>query len=114
MNVNIGEKQNEKYRANIKNEIADLDKLVKNGTISSLTAEKVKITKSIIENKYYNLFKRQKNHENNWIKIEEYLSTINTLSDSDKNDIRLLAKIKENKILKLFRKKISINHLLIF
>ena len=108
MNVNIGEKQNEKYRANIKNEIADLDKLVKNGTISSLTAEKVKITKSIIENKYYNLFKRQKNHENNWIKIEEYLSTINTLSDSDKNDIRLLAKIKENKILKLFRKKISI------
>ena len=49
--------------------------------------------------------------EKNWIEIDKYLSGITTLSETEKDDIKLLAKIKENQILKLFRKKISINDL---
>ena len=108
MNGIFQEKENEEEEIKIKDEIPDLDELVRNGNISSLTAEKVKITKSIIENKYYNLEKRQDNHKNIWIEIEKYLSKINTITDADKLDIRLLAQIKENKILKLYRKKICI------
>ena len=89
--------------------IPNLDDLVKEGKISSLTAEKVKISKSIIENKYDKLFKRQKIQEQNWIKIDEYLSTITALTEEEKNEIKCLAKMKESQIYKLFRKKISIN-----
>ena len=106
--INI-EEENEDLDIIFKSEIPSLDKLVRDGKISSLTAEKVKITKSIIENKYDKLIKRQKDHEKNWIEIDKYLSGITTLSETEKDDIKLLAKIKENQILKLFRKKISIN-----
>ena len=101
--------ENEEKEINFRTQIPNLDELVKEGIISSLTAEKVKITKSIIENKYDKLIKRQKDHEKNWIEIDKYLSGITTLSETEKDDIKLLAKIKENQILKLFRKKISIN-----
>ena len=90
-------------------ETPNLDELVKKGVISSSTAEKVKITKSIIENKYYKLVKRQEEHKSNWNKIDQYLSTINTLTKAEKEDIKLLALDKENEILKLSLKKISIN-----
>ena len=109
MNAIITIEENEEEKIFLNSEIPNLDELVQEGIISSLTAEKVKITKSIIENKYYKLFKRQKTQEKNWIKIEQYLSTINALTEAEKDDIKLLAKIKENQILKLFRKKISIN-----
>ena len=101
--------ENEEKEINFRTQIPNLDELVKEGIISSITAEKVKISKSIIENKYYKLFKRQKTQEKNWIKINQYLSNINTLTESEKDDIKLLAKMKENQILKLFRRKISIN-----
>ena len=101
--------ENEEKEINFRTQIPNLDELVKEGIISSLTAEKVKISKSIIENKYDRLIKRQKDHEKNWIEIDKYLSGITTLTDAEKDDIKLLAKIKENQILKLFRKKISIN-----
>ena len=109
MNAIITIEENEEEKIFLNSEIPNLDELVQEGIISSLTAEKVKITKSIIENKYYKLFKRQKTQEKNWIKIDQYLSTINALTEAEKDDIKLLAKIKENQILKLFRKKISIN-----
>ena len=108
MNAIITLEENEEEKIFLRTEMPNLDELVKEGIISSLTAEKVKITKSIIENKYYKLFKRQKTQEKNWIKIDQYLSTINTLTEAEKDEIKLLAKIKENQILKLFRRKISI------
>lgn len=109
MNEIIIKEENEEMEINFIMVIPNLDELVKEGIISSITAEKVKISKSIIENKYYKLFKRQKTQEKNWIKINQYLSNINTLTESEKDDIKLLAKMKENQILKLFRRKISIN-----
>ena len=54
----IGE--NEKNNNNSEDEIPNLDILVKNRIISSSTAEKVKIFKSIIENKYLKLKEREK------------------------------------------------------
>ena len=109
MNAIIFEEENEDDCIYFTDVIPNLDELVKDGIISSLTAEKVKITKSIIENKYCKLLKRQKINEENWIKINKYLSNITTLTEEEKDDIRLLAKIKENQIYKLFRKRISIN-----
>ena len=109
MNEIIIKEENEDMEINFKMVNPNLDKLVKEGIISSLTAEKVKISKSIIENKYDKLFKRQKTQEKSWIQIDHYLSSINTLTKSEKDEIKLLAKIKENQILKLFRRKISIN-----
>ena len=94
---------------NLIDNIPKIDDLVKLGKISSSTAEKVKISKSIIENKYYKLFKRQREHEKNWLKIEEYLSTINTLTNDEKDNIKAIALMKENEILNLSLKKISKN-----
>ena len=105
--INI-EEENEDLDIIFKSEIPSLDKLVRDGKISSLTAEKVKISKSIIENKIYKLINRQKNHKKFWIEIDEYLSTINTLTESEKDEIKLMALEKENQIFKLFRKKITI------
>ena len=105
--INI-EEENEDLDIIFKSEIPSLDKLVRDGKISSLTAEKVKISKSIIENKIYKLINRQKNHTKNWSEIDKYLSTLNTLTESEKDEIKLMALEKENQIFKLFRKKISI------
>ena len=104
MNAIIFEEENEDEEIFFKTEIPNLDKLVKDGKITSLTAEKAKISKSIIEKKYNKLITRQDNHKENWEKI-----TITTLTEAEKNDIKLMALEKENQILKLFRKKISIN-----
>jgi len=109
MNAIIFEEENEDEEIFFKTEIPNLDKLVKDGKITSLTAEKAKISKSIIEKKYNKLITRQDNHKENWEKIDKYFSTITTLTEAEKNDIKLMALEKENQILKLFRKKISIN-----
>ena len=109
MNAINTEEENEFDDIFFQTEIPNLDKLVKDGKITSLTAEKAKISKSIIEKKYNKLITRQKNHKKNWVEIDKYFSTITTLTDSEKNDIKLMALEKENQILKLFRKKISIN-----
>ena len=109
MNAINTEEENEFDDIFFQTEIPNLDKLVKDGKITSLTAEKAKISKSIIEKKYNKLITRQKNHKKIWVEIDKYFSTITTLTDSEKNDIKLIALEKENQILKLFRKKISIN-----
>ena len=109
MNAINTEEENEFDDIFFQSEIPNLDKLVKDGKITSLTAEKAKISKSIIEKKYNKLITRQKNHKKIWVEIDKYFSTITTLTDSEKNDIKLMALEKENQILKLFRKKISIN-----
>ena len=109
MNAINTEEENEFDDIFFQTEIPNLDKLVKDGKITSLTAEKAKISKSIIEKKYNKLITRQKNHKKIWVEINKYFSTINTLTDAEKNDIKLMALERENQILKLFRKKISIN-----
>ena len=88
--------------------IPNLDILAQKKIISSSTAEKVKIFKSIIENKYLKLKEREKTKKNNWNKIEKYLSSITSLSDAEKDEIKIIAKIKENQIYRLIMKKLSI------
>ena len=101
MNAINTEEENEFDDIFFQTEIPNLDKLVKDGKITSLTAEKAKISKSIIEKKYNKLITRQKNHKKIWVEIDKYFSTITTLTDSEKNDIKLMALEKENQILKL-------------
>ena len=111
MNEINKEKENEyKNRdLDLEKEIPSLDILVKTKVISSLTAERVKISKSIIENKYLKLIEREKARKNNWNKIDKYLSTITALTESEKNEIKITAKLKENQIYRLIRKKLSVD-----
>ena len=102
--------ENEKDNNKIDPEIPNLDILVKKGIISSSTAEKVKIFKSIIENKYLKLNEREKLKIRNWNKIEKYLSTITSLTESEKKEIKLMAKLKEHQMYRLIRKKLSIDN----
>ena len=93
----------------LEKDIPNLDTLVKTKVISSSTAERVKISKSIIENKYLKLMEREKAKKNNWSKIDKYLSTITALTESEKNEIKITAKLKENQIYRLIRKKMSVD-----
>ena len=93
----------------LEKDIPNLDTLVKTKVISSSTAERVKISKSIIENKYLKLIEREKAKKNNWSKIDKYLSTITALTESEKNEIKIIAKLKENQIYRLIRKKMSVD-----
>ena len=111
MNEINKEKENEgKNRdLDLEKDIPNLDTLVKTKVISSSTAERVKITKSIIENKYLKLIEREKAKKNNWSKIDKYLSTITALTESEKKEIKIAAKLKENQIYRLIRKKMSVD-----
>ena len=106
-------KENEKdFQEKIKFQIENskLDMLVKTGNISPSTAEKVKISKSIIENKYLKLFNKEKTKKMNWKKIDDYLSTIKNLTDKEKNEIKNIAKLKENQLYRMTRKKLSVDN----
>ena len=106
-------KENEKdFQEKIKFQMENpkLDMLVKTGKISASTAEKTKISKSIIENKYLKLFKREKAKKLNWNKIDNYLSTFKNLTDKEKNEIKNIAKIKENQLYRMTRKKLSVEN----
>ena len=106
-------KENEKdFQEKIKFQIENskLDMLVKTGNISPSTAEKVKISKSIIENKYLKLIKWEKAKQLNWNKIDNYLSTIKNLTEKEKNEIKIIAKLKENQLYRLTRKKLSVDN----
>ena len=111
MNEINKEKENESKNIDLdlEKDIPNLDTLVKTKVISSSTAERVKITKSIIENKYLKLIEREKAKKNNWNKIDKYLSTITALTESEKNEIKIIAKLKENQIYRLIRKKMSVD-----
>jgi serine/threonine kinase 38 len=90
--------------------IPSLDILVKREIISSSTAEKVKIFKSIIEHKYFKLKEREIEKKKNWDKIEQYLSTIISLTEEEKDEIKFMAKLKENQLYRLIRKRLSIDN----
>ena len=111
MNEINKEKENESKNIDLdlEKDIPNLDILVKTKVISSSTAERVKITKSIIENKYLKLIEREKAKKNNWSKIDKYLSTITALTESEKKEIKIAAKLKENQIYRLIRKKMSVD-----
>ena len=111
MNEINKEKENESKNIDLdlEKDIPNLDTLVKTKVISSSTAERVKITKSIIENKYLKLIEREKAKKNNWNKIDKYLSTITALTESEKKEIKIAAKLKENQIYRLIRKKMSVD-----
>ena len=94
---------------NIQEELPSLDILVKNKIISSLTAEKVKIFKSIIENKYLKISEREKTKKKLWNKIDKYLLKITSLTKEEKEEIKSIAQLKENQIYKLTRKKLTMN-----
>ena len=104
------EKENNELYLEFQSKIINLDILVSKKIISSSTAEKVKIFKSIIENKYLKLKEREKMKKINWNKIEKYLSTITSLTESEKEEIKITAKIKENQIYRLIRKKLSVDN----
>lgn len=111
MNEINKEKENERENRDLdlEKDIPNLDILVKAKVISPSTAERVKISKSIIENKYLKLMEREKSKKNNWNKIEQYLSTVTALTESEKNEIKITAKLKENQIYRLIRKKLSVD-----
>ena len=111
MNEINKEKENESKNIDLdlEKDIPNLDTLVKTKVISSSTAERVKISKSIIENKYIKLIEREKAKKNNWSKIDKYLSTITALTESEKKEIKITAKLKENQIYRLIRKKMSVD-----
>ena len=109
MNEINQENEKNKINLNIQEEIPNLDILVKNKIISSLTAEKVKIFKSVIENKYLKLSEREKTKKQIWNKIEKYLSKITSLTDIEKDEIRILAQLRENQIYKLTRKTLNMD-----
>ena len=104
------EDENDDLFLDLKNKIPNLDILVKKKIISASTAERVKIFKSIIENKYVKLKERENLKKRNWNNIENYLSTITCLTESEKEEIKIIAKIKENQIYRLIRKKLSIDN----
>mgnify|MGYP002624815429 CR=1 FL=1 len=108
--INKGKEKDSQEKIKFQAESPKLDKLVKTGKISSSTAEKVKISKSIIENKYLKLKKRERIKQLNWNKIENYLSTIKNLTDKEKNEIKIIAKLKENQLYRMTRKKLSIDN----
>ena len=103
------EKIKNEINVNIQEDIPSLDMLVKNKIISSLTAEKVKIFKSIIENKYLKISEREKAKKKLWNKIEKYLLKVNSLTKQEIEEIKLVAQLKENQIYKLTRKKLTTN-----
>ena len=108
--MNEIKQENDQNNNNLEQEIPNLDILVKKKIISSSTAEKVKIFKSIIEYKYLKLNEREKLKKKIWNKINKYLSTITSLTDSEKEEIKIIAKLKENQMYRLIRKKLSIDN----
>jgi len=111
MNEINKEKENdsENIDLDLEKDIPNLDTLVRTKVISSSTAERVKISKSMIENKYLKLIEREKTKKRNWNNIDKYLSTITALTEQEKKEIKITAKLKENQLYRLIRKKLSVD-----
>ena len=103
------ENDSENIDLDLEKDIPNLDTLVKTKVISSSTAERVKISKSMIENKYLKLIEREKTKKRNWNNIDKYLSTITALTEQEKKEIKITAKLKENQLYRLIRKKLSVD-----
>ena len=89
------------------NSIHNLTDLVQKGIISQSTVERVKIAKIFIENKYKFLEKNTIDFQKKWENIEKYFSK-NTKKKSDLSKEKKIINEKKNEILRLTRKKLSI------
>ena len=89
------------------NTIQNLTELLQKGVISSSTVERVKIAKIFIENKYKFLEKNTIDFQKKWENIEKYFSK-NTKKKSDLSKEKKIINEKKNEILRLTRKKLSI------
>ena len=86
-----------------------IEQLYKEGKISSLTLERVKIAKSYLERKYdMKKIKEEKKKKKEWDMIDNYLNNQNRLSINDKLEIKESIKKKEIEFLRKSRQKLSI------
>ena len=85
-----------------------IEQLYKEGKISSLTLERVKIAKSYLERKYDMKKIKEKKKKKEWDMIDNYLNNQNRLSINDKLEIKESIKKKEIEFLRKSRQKLSI------
>ena len=77
-----------------------IEQLYKEGKISSLTLERVKIAKSYLERKYDMKKIKEEKKKKEWDMIDNYLNNQNRLSINDKLEIKESIKKKRNRIFK--------------
>lgn len=101
---------NNKTNTEIKNQgkNIDLEQLIKEGKISKKTAEKVKIAKSYIEQKYKNTIYKKHNFDNQWNQIIKCINSAK-IKESAKEEIKTYALQKLNNTLRKNRQKVNIN-----
>ena len=85
-----------------------IEQLYKEGKISSLTLERVKIAKSYLERKYDMKKIKEEKKKKKWDMIDNYLNNQNRLSINDKLEIKESIKKKEIEFLRKSRQKLSI------
>ena len=85
-----------------------IEQLYKEGKISSLTLERVKIAKSYLERKYDMKKIKEEKKKKEWDMIDNYLNNQNRLSINDKLEIKESIKKKEIEFLRKSRQKLSI------
>ena len=88
------------------NYLYSLDDLVKNGSITQTTYDKVKLGTSIIEKKYYEKENQYFKHEKIYNIVNNYFNNTSNLSEADKDEIKYLFFQKISKY-PLSRQKIS-------
>ena len=71
-----------------------IEQLLKDGKISQITVERVKIAKSIIEKKYDMKRIKEEKKRKEWENINEYLNHQTTLSLTEKEEIKQSIKKK--------------------
>ena len=99
----------EKDEEKINNSMPSLEDLLKKGIINKITCDKIKLTKSIIEKKYQKKESQYFRNLQTLTEINNYLNTINVISDKEKKDIKksIIKTINENQ--KLLRQNISLS-----
>ena len=85
-----------------------IQQLLKDGKISQITVERVKIAKSIIEKKYDMKRIKEEKKRKEWENINEYLNHQTTLSLTEKEEIKQSIKKKEYELYRKNRQKLSI------
>jgi len=84
-----------------------LVELVNKGIISPKTMDKVKISTSVIEQKYKNKESKYINHENLYNKINTYLNNITNICEQEKEEVKKRIFKKISKYNRLLRQKIK-------
>ena len=88
--------------------IPSIEELCKEGKISSLTLERVKIAKSYLERKYDMKKIKEEKKKKEWENINNFLNNQDRLSTTEKLEIKESIKKKENEFLRKSRQKLSI------